>query len=180
MKLLLEKNIVLAGENLGFRLMLDDEFSHGMKRDENEQDYILNISITKGTKLKSIDVVKKIQDVLSEYFLNSNEHRKALYVPKSNEVSIYGEGYIDVFYQMRDKHSKLDNGYETDDGKIGKNLMSVHLDDPTEIANVIKIEFKSLFLVDELYHIQTVWDIDNGKVYGFLLEEISELMHELA
>lgn len=178
MKLLLEKNIVLSGENLDFKLMFDDKFPHGMEKDENEQDYILNISITKGTKLKSVDIVREIQDVLAEYFLNSNEHKKALYVPKTHEVSVYGEGFIDVFYQMRYKHRELDKGYETDDGEIGKNLISVDLGEPTETTNVIRMEFKSLFLVDELYHIQTLWDIDNGKVYDFLLEEILTKMNE--
>lgn len=179
MKLLLEKNIVLSNENLNFKLMLDDEWSPGRKKDENEQDYILYIPIVKGMKIESIDMVKKIQEVLADYFLNSNEHRKALYIPKTHEVSLYGEGYIDVFYELKYKHHILDNGYETDDNEIGKNLMSVHIDNLTDITNVIKIQFKSLFIVDELYNMQTLWDIGNGQVYEFLLDEVSNKLNEL-
>lgn len=178
MKLLLEKNIILTKECLNFSLMLEDENSHGSAKAENEVGYILYVHIPKTRKLKSIDVAKNIKDILSEYFLSSSKYKKALYVPKTCEINSCGEGYIDVFYDLKYKHAYLDKGYETEDNEIGKNLMSIQLDYSNRVSDVLKIEFKSLFLVDEMYNMQTLWEIDNGKVYDFLLEEISEKICE--
>lgn len=179
MKLLLEKNTVYKGEELNFKLMLDDEFADELKKDAHIQKYVLNVSVIKGTELKSTDIARKIKSILAEYFLNPNGHKRILYVPTVCDVNIYGEGYIDVFYPLEYKHDKFDKWFETDE-EIGKTLLSIHLDDPSETTNVIKIELISIFLVDESYNMQTLWELDNGKVYNFLLDEISTIMLEFA
>lgn len=50
----------------------------------------------------------------------------------------------------------LDEQYDADDNEIGKNLLSVHIEDSTEAGDRILIRLKSMILTDESYNIQTL------------------------
>lgn len=164
MKLLLEENTIMSGEYLNFNLMLEDE--------PDNIKYVLYVYLDKSTKIKCTAIAKNIKSVISEYFLGKSQYKKALYVPKEHRIDVSGDGYIDVYYDKEFKNVQLDEGYELKCGNISKNLMSIELDNTGREEDVLKIEFKSLFLVDEDYNMQTLWEVNNGRVYDFLLAEI--------
>lgn len=163
MKRLLLKEFLLGDDKCIIELFINkDDFI----------EYEFSISLSKNFDFNNDSSFNYLLKCLMDVFSRLEENKYALYVPTNHNIDIYDDEYIYVCYSQSYMHPILDKGFKKVNNNIGKELFHIELFDENSSQHLLKIKFKSLFLINEYNQITSLWNTDNKIISDFFRKNI--------
>lgn len=143
-----------------------------------DKKYIFQVTLPKSFNLDNFD------ELLHETFtlLINNKYKDmgvyGVYIPKEHTILEIDDTYMDVFYDLKYIHN-LDNKYITDDGEVGKNILSFDKLSTTNSTISFKLEVTSLIVIDENNLYQSLLSFKDYTVTKFLKRVVADYLNAL-
>ena len=141
---------------------------------EDISEYIFTIEMDKYDSPREEDLMilkNKMEDMF-----NSLEFKKLEYIPVESEIVCNDDGCLDVFYEFEYMNEKFDSGYLTDDNCIGKEIFRISSICESKTKISIEISFKSFLVINDENVAMSIWNIKEGVVTEFFIEELSRML----